>query len=205
MMSEVEWLEISTGMTQFGAKDLHIAGDGWVPVCWIMVGGTKYKTLLSDLSNCIQLKTRATVSLEKNEAYKSVNGMVVVIQDDDDYEEIEQMLPLFKYMVVRYMAGQVIDIGYQQQTSYPNSEEWVWTGEIDTDYHYKDPMTGGKTAASSGTPAPPSPHDIPSPRPGPVCPGPGPAPPGPPSPPPPMPGPSPFLDDNDDVSFLGQV
>ena len=64
--------EISTGMTQIGAKDLHIMGDGWVPVCWVKIDGNRFKTILSDLSNYIKLQTTAVVKIGKNETYGSI-------------------------------------------------------------------------------------------------------------------------------------
>ena len=200
MMSEVEWLEISTGLTQIGAKDLHISGDGWVPLCWLEIEGNPFKTLLSDLSKYIKIKTTSIVKMGKNEKYDSINNMVILGMSEDDKKIIEVVLPLFKYISIRYSASGMMELSYSHPTSYPNSKEWVWTGDIDADYHYDDPLGAGTTSRDT--------HPVPGPRgppsPGPCPPGPllpGPPSPGPPSPPPPMPGPTPFLED--DVSNGG--
>ena len=192
-MATVQWVNVSSGEIIEGDENLYQANEGWLPVKWVVVKGSIFRSTLVSFAEWLRANTSLDdiklVRNPANDAIYRVEGMVV---DNKDLETIGEALNQFWCIEMGGFAD-ILVFTYVERTTWPNKSQWVGIADAnDDEFVYDDePPGGGGGIIPRGSPKPGPGRPIPGPAPGP--PGPSPAPGPAPTAPPPFPGPEPFL------------
>ena len=149
-MATVQWVNVSSGEIIEGDENLYQTNEGWLPVKWVVVKGSIFRSTLVSFAEWLRANTSLDdiklVRNPANDAIYRVEGMVV---DNKDLETIGEALNQFWCIDMGGFAD-ILVFTYVERTTWPNKSQWVGIADAnDDEFVYDDEPPGGGGGAGT--------------------------------------------------------